>query len=204
MLTPTTHHIMTSKLQIRRNVVVDLKCDEIAAIKPDPQKSTIDSTIIGLPFLCKPFSDKTPFVERKNGLYVFQIESCNIMFVFLKDKSASYQKEKKKKTKATKIDLSSLNIDSDDSEVDSDYDPFDDDDDFLDDNVDASYYYEQLVEIFGNAKGAEDAIKGLNAGGEEAIKYKHIIFHLRKARDLNGGTSSAKMDVDDEDDNDDE
>lgn len=182
-------------------ICTSFPCDEIAAIKPDPQKRTIDSTVVRLPFICKPFHDTSPFVERKNDLYVFQIKSCNVMFIFLKDASASYQKEKKKKTKARKIDISSLTIDSDDSDDDPDYDP--DEDDWYDDSIDASYYLDALTEVFGNNMSmAQEAVDALNAGGEERTKYLKIIFHLKKAHAYTSGRGG--MDVDDEDEDEDD
>lgn len=183
------------ELKVSSDALVSSHCNEIATIKPNPQKPTVDSAVITLPFLCKPVSDRSPYVERKNGLYVFHVNKHNIMFVFLKDMSASYQKEKKKKTKATTIDLGSLGIDSDDSDDDSDYDPF----------GDAEQHREEFIRIFGNNQDAERAIIGLNAGGEEATKWRKIIFHMKVVNaEFHKGTNATetKMDVEEEEEED--
>ena len=185
------------ELKISSDAIVASHCKQIAAIKPDPQKPTIDSVVVPLPFLCKPINDTSNYVERKNGLYVFEIEDCHIMFIFLKDASASYQKDKKKKTKATKIDIGSLNIDSDNSDDDPDYDP--EEDDWYDPDADAAVYMEDLVRIFGNVRDAQAAVNALNAGGEEREKYLKIIYHMKKIRDhVSGDSGGGGMDVDDE------
>ena len=184
------------ELKTSTAALVASHCEQIAEIKPDPQEATVDSTVIGLPFLCKPFHDTSNYVERKNGLYVFEMMGCHIMFVFLKDASASYQKEKKKKTKATKIDIGGLNLDSDDSDEDPDYNP-EDRDDWYDPDADANVFIEDFVEIFGNARDAQRAVDALNAGGEEREKYLKIIYHMKKIRDAAAG--SGPMDEEDDD-----
>ena len=113
------------------------------------------------------------------------------MFIFLKDAPASYQKDKKKKTKATKIDIGGLNLDSDNSDDDSDYDP--DADDWCDESVDANFYLDDLTDVFGCVTRAQEAVTALNAGGEERVKFLKIIYHLRKVR---GYTDDANMDED--------
>lgn len=183
----TTKRELTAKaheLKVSTDALVAAHCKMITKEKPDPQKPKSESTLIALPFPCQPITDRSAYVERRNGLYVFQIDGCNIMMVFLKDKSAPYQKEKKKKTKATKIDVS-FNDESDDSDDDSDYDPDND-----------AVLLSELTELFGGDEvRAREAAAGLASGGNVKKHWKSLIRGLRGLED-----AARNMNIDDDDD----
>lgn len=130
--------------------------------------------LFSLPFPCQPISDASPYVEQKNGLYAFNIQQYNLIMIFLKDKSAPRRTPKKKKTKATKVNLS-LN---DGSDSDSTFD-LEESEDLL----------AELTALFGDEARAQEAHTALLAGGDIAKAYKKIIRGLQEMEDI-----SARMD----------